>query len=1149
MRPSQFLAPQVSQRSRSRGQAYFIGGAVHNLTARDGGLDATVQGSEPYFVRLEASSDLLTGSCTCPYFSDRLEICKHIWAAILAAEARSLPLLPPGTRPDAVELAPMDPDDEPAEAPESDFEEDLDEDWSSLEEDEARSLSSAERASVSARMKQYWAERRRAQGHRVPQAARVPAPPPPEWRRLLDGIAGAASPADPFPRRRLSAGQLMYVIDVAASRAADVMVVDVMTRDRKANGEWGKPKPITLTYGDIRSLADAEERHMLERLLGVRGHLDYGGWADPAHLSRFRLGGILVSETIPRLCDSGRCMARVAPAAPQTSNSSRRFDIVGPRPEPPALLPIQWDAAPPWTFLLEIKRNEAAREYTIDGRLMRGGERMDIADPLLVLADDLLLTKTHAAALNHGGAFSWLATLRRSGRMTVPLDARVTLIDTLLALPAPLADAPDDLRVDVACEAPQYAIRLRPVPGRADRLFAEVTFRYGDLEVPADVPARVIRSADATRAVRRDAEAEQRAFDTLNRLGCRKEWTHYHGEPVLQLATHLMPRVVRELLAQAWHVEADGRIYREPEHPHLDLRSGIDWFELHGRVEYGDQHASLPALLAALDRGDSFVTLDDGSVGLLPEAWLRKHATIAQLGAPQADHIRFKPSQTALLDALLAAQPEVTWDAAFDRARSRLRSFEGVRPLDPPSSFVGALRQYQREGLGWFGFLEQFGFGGCLADDMGLGKTVMVLAWLDRRRDAEPASERRPSLAVVPRSLVFNWRAEASRFTPRLRVLEYTGIGRADLESKLDDFDLVLTTYGTLRRDAARLTGRQFDYVVLDESQAIKNAKTASAKACRLLNARHRLALSGTPIENHLGELGSLFEFLNPGLLGRSAFTRLARPGMMDDEQVAMLARGLRPFILRRTKEQVARELPPKTEQTIYCELERPQRVLYDELRDHYRRALLGGIRKNGVGRTKLQILEALLRLRQAACHPALIDRGRTADSSAKLDVLLPRLREALDEGHKTLVFSQFTSLLAIVRTQLDASRTPYEYLDGQTRNREERVTRFQTDPACRLFLISLKAGGLGLNLTAAEYVFLLDPWWNPAVEAQAIDRAHRIGQARHVFAYRLIARDTVEERVLELQQRKRRLADAILMADNALLRDLTREDLELLLS
>jgi len=261
-----------------------------------------------------------------------------------------------------------------------------------------------------------------------------------------------------------------------------------------------------------------------------------------------------------------------------------------------------------------------------------------------------------------------------------------------------------------------------------------------------------------------------------------------------------------------------------------------------------------------------------------------------------------------------------------------------------------------------------------------------------------------------------------------------------------------------------------------------------------------------------------------------------------------MLARGLRPFILRRTKDQVAAELPPRTEQTLYCDLEPPQRALYDELRNHYRAALLGRVERQGLGRAKLQILEALLRLRQAACHPALIDPARHGDPSAKLDVLVPRLQELVEDGRKVLVFSQFTSLLALLRSRLDEANLTYEYLDGKTRDRAARVERFQAD-GCPLFLVSLKAGGLGLNLTAAEYVFLLDPWWNPAVEAQAIDRAHRIGQKRPVFAFRLIARDTVEEKVLELQASKRQLADAIVRADESLIRDLRREDLELLLS
>jgi SNF2 family DNA or RNA helicase len=369
--------------------------------------------------------------------------------------------------------------------------------------------------------------------------------------------------------------------------------------------------------------------------------------------------------------------------------------------------------------------------------------------------------------------------------------------------------------------------------------------------------------------------------------------------------------------------------------------------------------------------------------------------------------------------------------------------------------------------------------------------------------------------------------------------------------SKFDSYDLILTTYGTLRRDALEFKDIEFDYIVLDEAQAIKNAGTDSAKAVRLLRGRQRLALSGTPVENHLGELWSLFEFLNPGMLGSASVFQLTGGAARNpsEETRQLLAHALRPFILRRTKDQVARELPAKSEQTIFCELEAPQRKLYNELRAHYRSSLLGAIEQQGLAKSKIQVLEALLRLRQAACHPGLLDPKRIDDSSAKLDLLMEHLTDVVEEGHKALVFSQFTSLLAIVRRRLDAAGIVYEYLDGATRDRQQCVERFQNDAACPLFLISLKAGGLGLNLTAAEYVFLLDPWWNPAVEAQAVDRAHRIGQTRQVFAYRLIARDTVEEKVLELQNTKRALAAAIISADNSPLRNLKREDIELLLS
>jgi len=508
-----------------------------------------------------------------------------------------------------------------------------------------------------------------------------------------------------------------------------------------------------------------------------------------------------------------------------------------------------------------------------------------------------------------------------------------------------------------------------------------------------------------------------------------------------------------------------------------------------------------------------------------------------------------------VLDVLLATLPDVDTDAAFETARAELRAFSTVAAAAPPASFVGVLRPYQSEGLGWLHFLRRFELGGCLADDMGLGKTVQVLALLEARR-LEGAG---PSLVVVPRSLVFNWAQEAARFVPQLRILDYTGVQRRAAPLDPAAADLVITTYGTLRQDAVTLRDIEFDYVILDEAQAIKNPSTASAKAARLLRGRHRLALSGTPIENRVEELWSLIDFLNPGMLGTSsafrAFARLKAAGSAGDEPGdseadgrAMLSRALRPVILRRTKDQVARDLPARSEQTLTVELEPTQRRLYDELLQHYRAALLPHVDRVGIGRSKMKILVALLRLRQAACHPGLVDPKRAGDPSAKLDAIVPMLADVAAEGHKALVFSQFTSFLALLRARLDADGVTYEYLDGTTRNRQARVERFQTDPECRLFLISLKAGGHGLNLTAADYVYLLDPWWNPAVEAQAIDRAHRIGQTKTVFAYRLLARGTIEEKVEELQREKRALADGFFGEKGGAIGGLTREDLEKLL-
>ncbi len=670
--------------------------------------------------------------------------------------------------------------------------------------------------------------------------------------------------------------------------------------------------------------------------------------------------------------------------------------------------------------------------------------------------------------------------------------------------------------------------------------------------------------AQRPRLIRRDHQRERQAILRLGALGLRPAAAEESRN--LLLPPRQVPEVVGQLLAEGWVVVADRRALRRPGGVRLSVRSGIDWFELRGQVSYeteeGEQHVDLQHILEAARSGRSMIQLGDGTEGVLPEQWLREHGLLAAIGQEHEDHLRFNASQAALLDALLAEQDLLSVDETFEAARQRMRSFQRIEPTQPGPGFRGQLRHYQEEGLGWLLFLRWFGMGGILADDMGLGKTIQVLALLQKlRQDDGQDRPAGPILVVAPRSVVYNWVDEAARFTPEVRVLNYSGTDRAEQRRRFQDHDLVVTSYGLLRRDAAHLRQFDFDTVVLDEAQAIKNPASQGAKAARLIKARHRLALTGTPVENHLGDLWSIFEFLNPGMLGSNTrFAQMLRGGGNEVGSVdaaRQAGRALRPFILRRTKTQVLDELPEKTEQTLLCEMEPAQRRLYESLRKHYRGTLLnqidaaaaGGAGGGGVGRSAMLVLEALLRLRQAACHPGLVDDKRRGDPAAKLDVLLAQLEELVDEGHKALVFSQFTSLLALVREALESRGMAYEYLDGQTRDRRGPVQRFQNDPACPVFLISLKAGGLGLNLTAADYVFILDPWWNPAVEQQAIDRAYRIGQMRHVTAYRLICQNTVEQRILELQQHKRQLAAAIVEGEQSLLRSLSRDDLEKLLS
>ena len=1115
---------------RGRGRSYFLEKRVTLVDPTPSGVCALVDGNADNYALFvtwsEAQSGVLGASCTCPYF-DEHGCCKHLWATLLAIDAQGM--TPPQMR---AHLAILPADD-------GDYDGDDDHDEFAYDEDE-----------------EPPPPPRAGQHSTAPQRGRRSQP---SWRMEIDAIleqqqqaTGAPSPLAPVLRHKVR--EAWYVLNVPATINDSLLVIDFFCRDSLKSGGFGGLKPANISRRDLDRFTLPEDRQMLELLLGGDAESEgpssrygsrysyYGGY-EP-RVSSVSMPILPSIAWLPRLCATGRFLW-----AQDDDLSAAEVDA----------RPLAWDDGPAWRFHLRIDADDEQNCWRFGGELLRdgGGDPIDVKTPPLLTAAGVGLVEDRLARFEAGDCFAWVAALRKGLPLEVPYADRWELLRRLgrssaadgVALPA-------NLRCEEVRLPPQGHLIVHPPAGAwREQLPADVAFLYGEQSVTAADPGQAIVDEAAQRLIVRDRQQELQLLKDLAGSGAQPPDRSYYNTPAhdMQIPRAKLPGLVAALVTAGWRVDAEGVQLRKPGEFRFSVSSGVDWFDLEGACDFDGQVVPLPQLLEALHDGKRFVQLGDGSQGLLPEEWLKRIAALVELGEAKGDQIRFRPSQALLLDAFLAERQhaeQVSVDQQFAHVRQQLRSFDGVAPHAQPPGFVGQLRHYQEAGLGWLTFLRDFRLGGCLADDMGLGKTVQVLALLEAQRTQRPSGAPRASLVVVPRSLVFNWIEEAQRFTPKLKILDYTGLLRKSALERIDGCDLVVTTYGTLVRDIAALKKVPFRYAILDEAQAIKNSQSQRAKACRLLKAEHRLVMTGTPVENHLGELWSLFEFLNPGMLGRSAaFQAFSRANVQDRDDLALLRRALKPFLLRRTKEQVLSELPEKTEQTLYCDLEGSQRAQYDQLREYYRKSLLARINQGGLAKAKIHVLEALLRLRQAACHPGLIDKRHASEPSAKLDALLEQLNEVIDEGHKALVFSQFTSLLALVRERLDNNKIVYEYLDGRTRNRQARVERFQTDAACPVFLISLKAGGQGLNLTAADYVFVLDPWWNPAVEAQAIDRAHRIGQTRRVFAYRRLDRDTVEDKIVEMQKSKRELAEAIVAADESVIRNLTADDLQLLLS
>lgn len=1164
---------------QQRGEKYFQQQRVQ-LQVDGQRARASVRGSErpAYSVGLDWSrvetNHRLHAFCECERFVGGSP-CKHVWATLLAFADQHAAKQPKGK--DRLGLR-----------------KDRLSSWSDLE------LSNAARKAPTSKEKR--AKARSTDSDTSRSKRRQPRPrrskrgnPTPTWRSQLHRITQEMErlAADSGTYGRVPKGlELQLLVNTSASLAATGLVIDIFGRRQTAAGKTGKLRRTSIDLETLDAIfqglnngagigtnrvgsteaeaADATSDHHVPAVIAAlppEAQKSQGGRGrrpknnNNGLFQQLRIPRTLYSAALPPLCRSG---------------ALRHWD--GRRLGDPAQL--EWDQGHPWTLLLQLEFAAAGRmrlrgmlERPSDGEeaecvplskavmvlpIQHDGAAFSAAtgvtpsasDRALLLLDDSL----GHIEIDAERDLPWIKLLREEDELIIPEDGVEEAVTSLLEMPRlPRLETPEGLQLNDTSSSPHPKLSLHPedTPEWMNpQLVAELSFTYGGQVVDAGDPRPAAVDWEHGTYARRDIESERTSLVRLLELGF-KPIAGGAGDG-LELDPLELPAVAEALLIEGWDVEAHGTTIRPPAPPALRVESNVDWFELSGQVDYNGNKIDLAKILAAIRRGDRTIDLKDGSKGLVPESWMDTYGSLADLAQEDTEeegNLRFLPSQALLVDGLLAAMPPANVDRAFKELREKLRSFEAIKPKKEPRGFRGTLRSYQRSGLGWLCFLREFGLGGVLADDMGLGKTVQALALLKTFR-TKAKTTGKPYLVVAPRSLVYNWMDETKRFVPTFKCVEYSGPGREAIREKINDYDLVLTTYGTLRRDIGFLATVEFDTVILDEAQAIKNPESQTAKASRLLRGQNRLALTGTPIENHIGELGSIFEFLNPGLLGRlPALEVLAGGRVPSKDELALVATGIRPFILRRTKEEVLPDLPEKTEQVLQCELNPEQRAIYDQLAASYRENLLHEVESKGVGGNAMQVLEALLRLRQIACHPGLVSDEWKEAGSSKLEMLHLQVKEVLAEGHKLVVFSQFTSLLALVREEFDSQGQTYAYLDGQTRDRGEVVERFQTDPECNLFLISLKAGGVGLNLTAASYVFLLDPWWNPAVEAQAIDRAHRIGQNQKVFAYRLIAKDTVEEKMLELQKSKRKIADAILDGEGQSLRDLTSDDLRMLLS
>ncbi len=804
-----------------------------------------------------------------------------------------------------------------------------------------------------------------------------------------------------------------------------------------------------------------------------------------------------------------------------------------------------------------VKKNS---NYTIHCRVKAGGIEYDLGDNESI-SPLFFLYNQQGWLWENNEVIHLVEKFLPSGKISVPIEE---WNNTLHHFILPLAkdhkvDFDKSLVQEIKDGNPEVKLFLLE---KGDYLVFQPSFSYKGFETRTrDRDEMVVPLGDKVLLIHRNREKENEFIQKMQNLHSSFVFNEDSGTLALKGTDvlknnwfFLFVDAMKEMKTPVFGFEAlkNFRFNTAKPTTKIFISSNTDWFDAKVDIVFGDQQVSVAEVKRALANKQQFVQLNDGTLGILPEEWLKKYSLLFRVGEGKTDSLKLSRYHLSIVDELYENRNEEELAVQLEEKYESLREFNKIKEIDPTDELKMILRPYQVAGYQWLNYLKDIKWGGILADDMGLGKTVQALSFVEYYKKETGNIK---VLVVCPTTLIYNWENEIRKFTPGLTWRIHHGAARTRVREELMGHDITITTYGTLRSDIKLLMSIEFDYVILDESQAIKNPSSKVTRAAGLLNAKNRLCMSGTPLQNNTFDIFAQMNFLNPGMLGTMEFFRqeFAIPidKFGDQDRKEHLKKILYPFILRRTKEQVAKDLPEKQEMILFCEMEDEQRNIYDAYRNDFRNQILGTIETQGIQKSQLTILQGLMKLRQICDSPAILnEQEKFENHSIKLDELTRELSEDMGD-HKALIFSQFLGMLALIKAKLEELGIKYEYFDGSTSapDRQTAIESFQNNDEIRVFLISLKAGGVGLNLTAADYVYIVDPWWNPAVEQQAIDRTHRIGQTKNIFAYRMICKDTIEDKILKLQEKKRALAKDIISDDSSFVKALTREDVEYLFS